>query len=71
MISLGLLKDIPADATVDEIVKNILKITQTFGNIAQYFSLWINLAILKVSVLVFPKVSFVLMVNVALRAFGV
>jgi hypothetical protein len=35
LISLSLLKDLSADATVAEIVNNILKLTQTFGNISQ------------------------------------
>jgi hypothetical protein len=33
--SLSLLKDLSADATVAGIVNNILKLTQTFGNISQ------------------------------------
>jgi hypothetical protein len=35
LISLSLLKDLSADATVAGIVNNILKLTQTFGNISQ------------------------------------
>ena len=35
LISMGLLKEISADATVAGIVNNILKLTQTFGNISQ------------------------------------
>jgi hypothetical protein len=35
LISLSLLKYLSADATVDEIVNNILKLTHTFGNISQ------------------------------------
>ena len=35
LISLSLLKDFSADATVAGIVNNILKLTQTFRNISQ------------------------------------
>jgi hypothetical protein len=35
LISLSLLNDLSADATVAGIVNNILKLTQTFGNISQ------------------------------------
>ena len=62
---MSLLKDFSADATVAGIVNNILKLTKTFRNISKSLQSVKKIATLKVSVLVFQTVLYVLMVNVA------